>query len=383
METKSFSFLRLILYFFILLLFISCQSSYTLDTSFTEKSTSIKYAKGFKIINESGYKKVLIINPKDTGEVLHQYILVSEGTELPFAEENTTIVNVPIQRVISFSSSYVAFMKELQELNKLIGVSDVDYIYDSSIQNLLEKNTIADVGTNLHPNLEKIVTLEPDVILRYGGQGQSQQKFNTLNIPTLFGYEYMEMHPLGRAEWIKWVAVFFDLEKQADSLFTIIEKQYTTIQKKAEIANKVPTILTGIRYGDAWYVPGGNSFVARLLKDANANYIWKDNTETGNLPIDFEVVFQKGQYADYWINVGEVTSLEELSSIDPRYNLFKAFNTQQIYNNNNRVIPSGGNDYWESGVLRPHIVLKDLVHIFHPHLFPNYNPYYYKRVTTP
>ncbi len=70
------------------------------------------------------------------------------------------------------------------------------------------------------------------------------------------------------------------------------------------------------------------------------------------------------QQADLWLNPGHCRSRKELSDM---HQLFPAFGplarALPIYNNTLRMTPGGGNDFWESGAVRPDIVLEDLCHI--------------------
>jgi iron complex transport system substrate-binding protein len=98
------------------------------------------------------------------------------------------------------------------------------------------------------------------------------------------------------------------------------------------------------------------------------------------MPLGLENVFIQSLKADYWLNTGSVTSKSEILSLDPRLGSMPPFIRGNIYNNNKRVTAGGGNDYWESGTLKPHIILKDIAAILHPGIFGNYEPVYYRKI---
>ena len=143
--------------------------------------------------------------------------------------------------------------------------------------------------------------------------------------------EYLEKYPLGRAEWIKFVALFFEKEKEADSVFAVIEKDYLATMQLAVAAVQKPTVLSGIVYGDAWFMPAGKNYAAHLLNDAGLDYMWKETDSNGFLELSFESVYAKAKDADLWIGVGSFSSLGEIKATEPRYGLFKPFSQKQVY----------------------------------------------------
>ena len=206
------------------------------------------------------------------------------------------------------------------------------------------------------------------------------KKIKELGMPVVLNAEYLEKHPLGRAEWIKFMALFFNKEKEADSAFQFIEKEYLTTQALAGKNSSRPTVLSGIVYGDAWFMPGGKNYAAQLLNDAGCNYLWKETESNGFLEISFESVFAKAKDADLWIGVGSYKSLKEIEASEKRYALFKPFKEKNIYSFNARQGAKGGSEFLELGYLRPDLILKDLVKIAHPELLKNHQLYFYKKL---
>ena len=207
------------------------------------------------------------------------------------------------------------------------------------------------------------------------------EKIINANIPVAISLDHLEETPLARAEWIKFIAAFFNKEQLADSLFKITETNYKQLKLMCDTIKNKPSVFTEMKYADAWYVPGGNSFAANILNDAGANYIWKNEKQTGSIPLNFETVYNVARDADYWLNLFiNVNSKKELLGFEPRYNLFKAFKTENIYNNNKIANAKGYSDYWENGITNPDELLKDLIKIFHPNVLPEYQLKYYKKI---
>jgi iron complex transport system substrate-binding protein len=206
------------------------------------------------------------------------------------------------------------------------------------------------------------------------------KKIKELNIPVVVNGEYLEGDPLGRAEWIKFTSLFFNKEREADSVFNAIEQEYNRVKALTASVTGRPAVMSGIVYGDAWFLPGGRNYAATLLKDAGCNYLWRDNDSQGYLELSFESVYQKAREADLWIGVGSFNTLEELKAAEGRYALFKPFITGEVYSYNARIGAKGGNDFLETGYLRPDIILGDLVKIAHPGLVENKPLYFHKKL---
>ena len=189
----------------------------------------------------------------------------------------------------------------------------------------------------------------------------------------------MESSLLGRAEWIKFIGAFFNREAKADSVFRTIEMNYFKMINIGQKAPRHPSVLIGMPFKGTWHMSGGRSYMARLLEDAGADYYWKNDTTRGSIPLSFEVVLDKQQDCDFWFEVNAQTR-EEILVKDPRYGLFKAWKNNNLYNNKRRMNENGGNDYWQSGVLHPDLILADLIHILHPELLPDHTLYYFQKV---
>jgi iron complex transport system substrate-binding protein len=231
-------------------------------------------------------------------------------------------------------------------------------------------------------NLERLVVLKPDLVMSYsvsGRQGQTK-KIIELGIPVVINAEYLETHPLGRAEWIKFMAAFLDKESQANEVFSIIENNYLAAKELVSSELNQPTVLSGIVYNDAWFLPGGQNYASRILKDAGYRYLWEGDSTIGFLRLSFEAVYEKAKDADYWIGVGSFISLEDLKNADNRYALFKAFKDRNVYTYDVRKGEKGGSEFFELGYLRPDIILKDLIKIYRPELIKDHQLYFHRKL---
>jgi iron complex transport system substrate-binding protein len=267
-------------------------------------------------------------------------------------------------------------------LDRLVAVDDVTYVNNPAVLAMAEAGTLVQIGYGAGVNVEQILDLAPDLVMTYGSGSPEYDAHPVLlnaGLKVAVNAEWLETSPLGRAEWGKFIALFFNKEATAESTFADTVARYEDLKAKAAAAEK-PTVLTDSEYQGSWYVAGGRSFTAQLLADAGAAYLWADDESTGSIPVAFEAVFDKAAAADFWLNVGFVNSLEEMKAADERYTDFAAFQKGNVWNNNKRQNANGGNDYYESAVAQPDAVLADLIAIFHPELMPEHAFVYYQRL---
>ena len=340
----------------------------------------IEYAKGFKIIQYEGYTKLIVLNTFKGNNQKLEYILGADSIDS--INKNGLFIPIPIKRIAALSSTYIPFIKLLGERNSIVAISGKNTIYDSLIYDWANTGRIKDLGEPTL-NVEQTVVLDPDLIMGFAIDAQSMKQLSELerfNQKVLLNSEYMEESPLAKAEWIKVFGLLYDKEKEADSIFKVIKKRYLKLSNMVKDIHSRPSVFSSAPWKGTWFVPGGKSFQATLFDDAGANYIWRDNTENVSLSLDFEVVLSKAISADYWLNVSTFRSLDEISEADERFELFKAYKTQKVYNNTKTLTTYMGNDYWETGAARPDLILEDLVHIFHPDVNPNHVFNFYQKL---
>ncbi|MCK5102905.1 MAG: ABC transporter substrate-binding protein, partial [Cyclobacteriaceae bacterium] len=201
-----------------------------------------------------------------------------------------------------------------------------------------------------------------------------------LGIPVLVFSDWQETGLLGRAEWVKVVAALTGSEKLVNEKFELIEKEYKKLTSLTKDLDNPPKIICNLPYKGSWYVPGGNSYVSNLLHDAGSDYLWASDDGTGGIQMDFETVYAKGIEADFWINPDFAKTLQDIIDTDERLIDFKPISTRSVYNSNFRMSRGIANDFWESGIVNPHLILADLIKILHPELLPDHQLFYYKQI---
>src|SRR5688572_4451449 len=345
--------------------------------------TTLHYASGFKVTyQDDDTKLVEVIYPFQGATSGYKYLLVPKGQTVPEHEAGVRVISIPLSSIVCTSTTHIPFLDYLGETEKLVGFPTTDYISSEKARRLIDAGKVQELGVDKGLNLERIAMLHPDMVMGYTMNSDYGQfkKVEELHVPVVLNAEYLEKHPLGRAEWIKFMALFFNKEKVADSVFVVIEKEYRKTKALTDQAQTKPTVLSGVVYGDAWFLPGGQNYAAKLLRDAGYRYLWDADSSNGFLELSFESVYEKAHDADFWIGVGSFSSLKEIESADHRYPRFKPFQQKQVYTSNARKGSKGGSEFLELGYLRPDIILKDLVKIAHPELLEEHELYFHTKL---
>ena len=341
-------------------------------------------ASGFFIQDYDGYRKLTVKDPwQKSKDNLFDYFLVERGEKVPEILKGKPVFFTPLQRIICLSTTHIGFLEALGEVNAIIGLSGSGYITNPQVRNGVTENRIYEVGYDQGLNFELILQLKPDAVFAYGVGSEINAQVNKLNdlgIPVVLVGEYLEKSPVSKAEWIKFFGSFFGKTELADTVFDKIKNNYEKIRTDAGKISEKPSVLTGLPFKDTWWMAGGQSNLAVLIADAGGNFLWRDNTSEEAFPVALEEVFMRAAKADFWINCGSVNSLDELLAYDLRFTQLPAVKNKRIFNNNLHTVPGGGNDYWESGVVHPDLVLADLVRILHPVTNQDKGFYYYRKI---
>lgn len=368
-----------VIFLIILAGFTACTKKGKLNS---EELTTTEFAKGFSVKKIGNSKEVTLHNPYPNASASIRYLLVPKNEKIPDHDNDVQVIRTPIDKIVCTSTSHIALLDHLNAVDKLVGFPSTELISSNSARSRIDAGLVTDLGIDKEMNLELLVSLKPDLVMGYSIAGDMSKlnKIKSFGIPVVINGEYMENHPLGRAEWIKFMALFLDKETMADSIFNEIKEEYRANQELVKTISSRPTVISGILYGDAWYLPGGKNYAATLFRDAGYHYLWDDDPTNGFLKLSFETVYAKGKAADYWIGVGSFESLVEMKNTESRYSFFSAFHNSNVYTYDARKGLTGGSEYLELGYSRPDIILKDLIKIAHPGLLPEYQLYFHKKL---
>jgi len=318
------------IFFALLLICVSCQPS----------AGTKSYDVGFTISQADDTTHITVYSPWQEKQIMAQYA-----------------ISQPLERVVCTSATHIGFLHELGLTDKIVGTCRPERIYNLNQE---QRNRIVDIGDDIQPNMETILLLQPDAVIisTYAEGDPVPQQIEALGIPVIYCNEWTETTPLSRAEWIRFFGALFGCQNHADSVFASVKDAYEQF-KVDSLKLKGRSIMSGMSFRGTWYVPAGGTFMGQLFYDTGASYRYENNPSTSSIPLTIEQALQDFAEADVWVGC-EASTLKELETIDPKHRWFKAFQNQQVYNFRRRALPSGANDFWESGVVHPERILQDL-----------------------
>ena len=354
-------------------------------TSVDDKVALISRAERFTLEKKNGYTEVTIINAwQGANNVNHIYHLVKKGSILPAGLDSSSVIFVPLKKIICMSTTHIEMISALGEEKSIVGMSGKEFIFSPVLIKNVEKGLIEDVWYDANLNKELILKISPDLIMMYGIGSESASytsKIEELGVKVVFNADYLETDPLGKTEWIKLFGALYCKENLADSIYEAEVNAYTKLKSFiGQNTKDKPKVLLGLPFKDTWYISPGNSFISKLISDAGGNYLWQNTKSSVSMPFGIENVYLLGLTADYWLNIGSVNSRKDITNVDQRLDDLPCFKNNNLFNNNRRITVKGGNDYWESGSLYPHLILKDIATILHPELFSDHELFFYRKI---
>ena len=363
--------------------FIGCQKNNEISNVKNPiVQNQIQYAKGLSIFKYDGFSIVKVSNPWPNSTKEYTYILKEKNSIVPDSLQQFTTIPVPIKSIVVTSTTHIPSLEMLGVENSLIGFPKLDYISSEKVRSRIEAGKIKELGNNQDLNTEVIIDIAPDLIIGYGidNNNPALDNLEESGLKILLNGDWNEETPLGKAEWIKLFGALYNLEHQANFLFTSIEKEYKNTAALALKAKTKPTVLIGAMFENQWFVPKGDSWGCYFIKEAQASYLWSETKGTGGLSLSFETVLEKAKFADFWIGPGQFNSLKEMTDSNIHYNQFKAFQNKKVYSYSTKKGKKGGLVYFELAPNRPDLVLKDMLKIMHPELLPNYKLFFFEQL---
>lgn len=378
---------RLFLLFVLVATAVACRDTAVRSIDdFTVEAYSPRYATGFDIRSAEGSESLLLVvrDPWQGAEGVEKRLFISRDGEAAPAGFDGRTLDGEAARIVCMSSSYVAMLDAIGCTDRVVGVSGADFIYNDAVRKGCAEGRIGDVGYDAEMNFERLVSLRPDIVLIYGISGENSTttgKLDELGIPYFYIGDYLEESPLGKAEWLVAVGEIAGCGAEARERFDSISVRYERMRNRVASAKSIgqPSVMFNSPYGDTWYMPSSRSYVVRLVEDAGGEYVYDGNDGNSSLPIDAEQAYVLADRADCWINVGAYATLGELRSAIPRFAGAPAVRNGRVYAADKRSTLAGGSDYWESAVVNPDLVLRDMITILHPEIDSS-ELYYYRKL---
>lgn len=361
-----------------------CLKRYDPALDYFPKKATLAYAKGFTLEYFKHYKIVTVTVPWPEARESFRYVLVQCGTPVPEGFNDAQVIPIPVRSIAVLSSTHLSHLEMLDALDRLVAISSHENVYSPAARQMITAGKVAEVGRGPGVNLERILDLRPDLVTAVG---HDQPQYNThpllrnAGVNVAINSEYVEPTLLGRSEWLKFTAAFLNRDGLAQRRFAEMTERYEALaaQVRDLPAAQKPSVFGGFLHRDVWYVPGGDSYIARLVADAGGVYRWADDTHQASIPLSFEAVFERAGEADVWFTSGlDWFKRADLLAANERYGAFKAFRASRVYNHNARLNEQKANDYWEAGIVEPDVVLADVIKILHPDRLPEHPLKYYR-----
>ncbi|PKO98247.1 MAG: iron ABC transporter substrate-binding protein [Bacteroidetes bacterium HGW-Bacteroidetes-8] len=328
-----------------------------------------EYAKYFSITNEESGSTYLIINESWSGNGdISRYKLVPRD-ERGSREYSRYEIPVPLKSVVCMSTSHISYISAIGEESSVVAVSGAQYITNPKINSGLAAGMIKDIGFETSINYEMLLQLSPDVVFTYGISGENNiyiDKIRELGIKVIVVGDYMEEHPLGKLEYLNFFGTLFSKAAHSDSIFNAIKRRYNSKRELVRDITERPKVLLNAPWKDIWYIPGVNSYMSHLIKDAGGEIILSKEGDNPSNPNSLEEVYMEAENADFWLNPNFYTSLYQLETGNPLFKRLPVFVKGRVFNNTKRNTSRGGSDFWETGVIEPDVILNDLINILHP-----------------
>lgn len=354
------------------LILTACSNKPKTDISCSGKVLTC-YSQFLKMTDCGDYTSVDIKNPWDTTAYLQRFIIVNEGNKGISVDGYKTII-APLKHSLVYSTVHASAIDELGGISAVDAVADAEYFKQPSIIAGLKDGTVKNVGSSLSPNTELIAASKPDAIITSPYQNAGHGVIENLQIPIIDMADYMETTPLGRAEWIKLLGALYGNYEEADSIFNATVTAYNALKAKAP--QNHPKVLTENINSGVWYVPGGNSYMAQMIRDAGGDYPWSNDKSTGSLQLDFATVYNKAHDADFWF-VKTYQYQPTLKALRDAYTLnekFDAFKSGNVYG-----VDTYTSTFFEDYPFHPERLLRDYIIVLAPDSLPGESTYYYKK----
>ncbi len=354
----------------------------TLKKGGVSKPITVYYAKGFTIEDFGSHKIIEVTTPWPESKEVFRYLILPKGTPVPKGHRAKAIVRTPITKLIVTSTTDIPMLESLGIEDKLIGFPNTAYISSEKTRKRIDQGQIKDIGKEVAINTEMVLDLAPDLVIGFSATGdvKAYEQLQKAGIPVVMNGSWMEQHPLGRTEWIKFIGAFFDKNKEAYRKFRNVESAYVKASQQVLNPDRKPTILSGSLYKDIWYVPGGNSFFATILQDAGTSYLWDTDNTSGSIALSFETVLDKAQDAEFWIGAGGAKNIEDLVALNTNHKIFNALQQKKVFSESLVKGVTGGILYYELGAMRPDLILKDVIRIVHPEILPEHKLFFFRQL---
>lgn len=267
------------------LLMTGCRPAATEMESEAWTERPCRYARCFQLLQRGEERRVIIFGSASRSDTL-DVISIPASSTAP-----------PLQRIGLLSTTHVPFIAALGMEDHVAAGAFIDRARNARITERLAMGKVLEVATADGIDRERLTQARVDAIFDYPF-GRSQVRSTLPGARFIPVTEYLEEHPLGRAEWLRFFGALMGAEQLADSLFDAIEQRYGAEAGKNAADGSGPVVFFGSAWQGQWHVPPGNSYMAHLIHDAGGRYAFADRSGDANIGLDLETVSAAARKAD-------------------------------------------------------------------------------------
>ena len=361
----------------------SCSSPKEEAVEFDRKGfekVTLDHADNFSLERKGNEWLIHVNKPYQQAEQGFTYLITDKRVKIKPQDSIDEVVRKPVDSLICTSTTHIPSLKNLSVLNRLVGFPGTDMISTPEARKRVNSKEIMELGNNGQLNTERVISLQPDVVVGFAvsSTNATLDKISSFGIPVVYNSDWLEKHPLGKAEWVKFFGALTGKFEASVEFYNEIREEYDRLKELAQKADEPPKVIAGAMLNEQWYLPYGNSWQARFIKDANADYIYGYTEGKGSIALSFEKVFKKSRDADVWVAPAQYTAYDKMKEDNRHYARFKAFKERNIHGFASTKGETGGVLFYEQAPNRPELVLKDLIHIFHPELLEDHENQFFK-----
>ena len=329
---------------------LGCQTSAsTTPRSAWSTLDAPQHAKGHSWhVNGAGQVTLMLSNPR-SGEAL---CAVVQGPWRGGGLDIPCVGLAPESDVVTSSTTHAHLLHAGVGLDRWVGCNSLNYLAEGPVLQYATQNEVVDVAGDGGWNVERMEALSPGLVL-----GSPAYDLSTRGWPMVPITEYLEAHPLGRAEWMVPLAWMMGDSSAGAQAFAGVRDRYEALVGQRMEGAKAPKVLMGSVADGVWYAPGQNTFVARWVEDAGGQYALTAEDVDSNVALGLEQVLEHAAHCDLWMMVvhdPDSFTVSDLLAQDPKHQaLLEA--TDEVW-----VCNTAKHDYFGALVVQPELILEDL-----------------------
>ena len=347
-----------------------------------DADAAIRHAKTFTVSQHDGYQvvdlKASIVSwgagakgPEQRARV----VLVPRGKPAPALTgdlDDASVIEVPVQRIAVNLAAFEAMLTALGVDERLVAV-DGRRSYNDEIRERVFAGELAQIGYGWHspPTLDALLGAKPELLLMSMGDlshTAQMERIRSLGVPVIPLFIESEPHYMGRMEYIRLVGLLTGRDKQAREFVAMVERNVESL-KTAAAAQPTKDVISAWYSGSGRWMATVRNSGAALLRDANARNLLQEPDDPLRDEIQklgTEQMILRGRDADCAIlRDSHSQPFRDQKTLEQ----FRAYREGCVFGALGMIKADvDAYDFYERAVIRPDLVLGDLVRMLHSEL---------------